>query len=144
MEASAADYDPRYLAGVLFFNRHNFFEAHEVWEDQWQECTGPERRFIQALIQAAVALYHFGNGNVRGASKLFQSSRDYMTPYGPSYLGLDTALFWRQMEGCFAEVLKPAGPEHRPPLDEGLIPVITLDPPPAQWPEPEALLRDDD
>src|SRR5262245_57419384 len=63
MAESETAYDPRYLAGVLFFNRRDFFEAHEVWEDLWQECTGPERKFVQALIQAAVALYHFGNGN---------------------------------------------------------------------------------
>jgi hypothetical protein len=62
------DYDVRYLGGVRFFNDGDFFEAHEVWEGLWLETSGPERRFYQGLIQAAVALYHFGNGNLRGAS----------------------------------------------------------------------------
>lgn len=144
MAEPATAYDPRYLAGIVFFNRHEFFDAHEVWEDLWQECTGPERRFVQGLIQAAVALYHFGNGNLRGASKLFQSSRDYMTRYGPDYLGVDNSVFWQQMERCFAMVLNPRSTGATPALDEQLIPTITLHPPPEQWPEPESFLRAED
>ena len=37
-------YDPRYLAGILFFNEGDYFEAHEVWEDLWAESHGDERR----------------------------------------------------------------------------------------------------
>jgi predicted metal-dependent hydrolase len=136
-------YEPRYLAGILLFNRRDFFEAHEVWEDLWQECCGPERRFYQGLIQAAVGLLHFGNGNVRGAVKLYRSSRDYMGRYGSPYLGLDTDAFWRQMEECFAEVLAAAGTDARPPLRPELIPEIRLDPAPACWPNPGEYLEPD-
>ncbi len=133
--ADPMSYQPRYLAGIVLFNRQDFFEAHEVWEDLWQECCGPERRFYQALIQAAVALLHFGNGNVRGAAKLYRSSRDYMARYAPRYLGLDVDDFWRRMEYCFAELLA-AGPDRPVPLDEERIPQVALDPPPADWPDP--------
>src|SRR5262245_54282863 len=61
MDATTTDYDARYLAGIQLFNHRDFFEAHEVWEDLWQECAGPERRFYQGLIQAAVGLLHFSN-----------------------------------------------------------------------------------
>ena len=76
--AENAAYDPRYLAGIVLFNRGDYFEAHEVWEAIWMDTAGPEKRYFQALIQAAVALCHFCNGNLRGATKLFKSSRDYM------------------------------------------------------------------
>jgi hypothetical protein len=138
------EYDPRYLAGILFFNRQDYFEAHEVWESLWMHCAGPERRFYQALIQAAVALYHFGNGNLRGAVKLFHSSRNYMQPYGERYFGLDANIFCQRMERCFADVL--ASPEPDPnlrPQDE-FLPSIALDPPPAEWPNPEDFLEDED
>src|SRR5947209_20462200 len=100
MTEPAPAYDPRYLGGILFFNEHDYFEAHEVWESLWLECAGPERRFIQALIQAAVALFHFGNGNLRGTAKLYRSGRAYMEAYRSPYLGLDISDFWRQMERC--------------------------------------------
>jgi uncharacterized protein len=140
----ATEYDPRYLAGIVLFNRGDFFEAHEVWEDLWMHCTGPERSFYQGLIQAAVGLCHFCNGNLRGAVKLYNSSRDYMAKYGPAYLGLDNALFWRQMERCFAEVLAtPDGSRKVEPVEE-LIPELHLSPAPENWPDPAAFLPEEE
>ena len=100
MEMDAAQYDPRYLAGIVLFNRGDFFEAHEVWEDLWAESAGLERSFYQGLIQAAVGLFHFSGGNLRGAAKLYRTSRAYMEPCGSPFLGLDVVAFWRQMERC--------------------------------------------
>ncbi|MFO0825145.1 MAG: DUF309 domain-containing protein [Gemmataceae bacterium] len=102
-----------YLEGVRLFNLGEFFEAHEVWEDLWMECPSAERRFFQALIQAAVALYHFGRGNHAGATRLFNSGRRYMEPYRPVYLGLDVDEFWRTMESHMAPALigGAAGPK---------------------------------
>ncbi len=75
-------YDPLYLGGIKHFNECDFFEAHEVWEELWTDYRGESRKFYQGLIQAAVALYHFGNGNIRGARKLYHSSRDYLRRTG--------------------------------------------------------------
>jgi predicted metal-dependent hydrolase len=140
----ADTYEPRYLAGILLFNQHDFFEAHEVWESLWQECGGPERKFYQGLIQAAVALLHFGNGNLRGAVKLYRSSRDYMERYDSPYLGMDWRVFWQQMDRCFAEVLAGTDPDRRLELEVALIPEIQLDPPPASWPDPADFVEHDD
>jgi predicted metal-dependent hydrolase len=134
METSAVEYDLRYLGGILFFNERDFFEAHEVWEDLWMTCAGPERRFYQGLIQAAVGLYHFGNGNLRGAVKLYHSSRDYMKQFMSPYLGLDIDDFWDQMARCFQEALARTDSDARVPLREELIPTIALEPAPVSWP----------
>ncbi len=137
-------YDPRYLAGIRFFNDRDFFEAHEVWEDLWASSHGPERRFYQGLIQAAVGLFHFGSGNFGGAAKLYRSSREYMEPCGSPFLGLDTESFWRQMEECFRPVLGPGPTERavRPQPDR--IPTIVLEPAPEAWPDPEDYLPEDE
>jgi predicted metal-dependent hydrolase len=144
MEPAASDYDARYLGGILLFNEGDFFEAHEVWEALWLDSSGPARKFYQGLIQAAVALYHFGNGNLRGAAKLFHSSRDYLNAFGPRYLGLDLAGFAAQMDRCFAEVLAQADADRPRRPSEELIPVIALDPPPASWPDAAELKNADD
>ena len=65
-DAMGEQYDPRYLEGIDCFNRGAFFDAHEVWEALWTDTEGPSRRFYQGLIQVAVCLHHFGNGNLRG------------------------------------------------------------------------------
>src|ERR1700730_2795771 len=98
MDADTPSHDPRYLAGIVLFNRGDFFEAHEVWESLWMEPAGADRAFYQGLIQAAVGLCHFCNGNVRGAVKLYRSSRDYLNRYGARHLGLDLDDFWAQMD----------------------------------------------
>lgn len=140
--ATPDDYDPRYLAGILFFNQREFFEAHEVWEDLWGDCGDDVRLFYKSLIQSAVGLYHFGNGNLRGAEKLYRTSRGYMEGYPSPYLGFDVRKFWEQMARCFAPVLAEKDllrRDLRP--DESLIPTITLDPEPAEWPDPEQFVE---
>jgi hypothetical protein len=144
MANSATDYDPRYLGGILFFNERDFFEAHEVWESLWLECVGPERTFYQGLIQAAVALFHFGNGNLRGAAKLFLTSRAYMERFDSPYLGFDITGFWQQMERCFAVLFADTNPNRFLTPQEDLIPVIALEPAPETWPDPAQFLDDED
>ncbi len=137
-------YDQRYLAGVVLFNRRDFFEAHEVWEALWlSPDVGEDRRFVQGLIQAAVGLYHFGTGNLRGAKKLYGTARAYMEPYPSLYLGLDHTAFWHAMERCFAGLQAAGDPPASVGLDATLIPTIVLDPAPAAWPDPEQFLDDD-
>jgi hypothetical protein len=113
---SATEYDPRYLAGIDLFNRGEFFDAHEVWEDLWHDTAGPDRRFYQGLIQAAVAVHHATNGNERGARRLFHSARRYMSAYPSRHLGLDVDDFWIAMANAMAEFLRetdqPAGNFH--------------------------------
>jgi predicted metal-dependent hydrolase len=119
----------KYDDGVERFNRGEYFEAHEVWEELWMECPSAERRFIQALIQAAVALHHFERGNHAGAARLFNSGRAYMAPFRPVHRGLEVEAFWRQMESHLAPALPasagPSGPRplinlaHRPVREAG-------------------------
>lgn len=138
------NYDPRYLAGVLFFNAGDFFEAHEVLEDLWAESYGDDRRFVQGLIQAAVGLFHYSGGNLGGAAKLYRTSREYMAPVGSPFWGLDVNDFWRRMEACFRPVLGPEPPDRATRPDPALLPTLTLDPPPETWPDPEEYIHEDE
>jgi predicted metal-dependent hydrolase len=115
--------DPRYLTGIELFNRGEFFDAHEVWEDLWHECGSADRRFYQALIQAAVAAYHWSRGNAAGAKRLYHSGRKYMEPYRPAHLGLHIDDFWNALAAHLAGALGSSPPLQAPP------PTITLQPP---------------
>ncbi|MHB8862276.1 MAG: DUF309 domain-containing protein [Pirellulaceae bacterium] len=103
--AMGNQYDPRYLEGIECFNRGAFFDAHEAWEALWIDTEGASRRFYQGLIQVAVCLYHFGNGNLRGARKLYHSSSNYLQAYGPQQAGLDLDRFLQEFQHCCAELL---------------------------------------
>ena len=94
------------------------------------------------MIQAAVGLCHFGNGNLGGAVKLYHSSRAYMEPCGSPFLGLDVADFWRQMERCYARLTATGDRAERP--DPELLPRLRLHPEPAAWPDPAEYLPEED
>jgi len=129
---SADDYDPRYLSGIVLFNRGEYFDAHEIWEELWKDCPSADRRFYQSLIQAAVALYHGGNGNKPGAARLSDSGKKYMDPYRPRCRGLDVDDLWRQVTDALAPLLHDI---HSQPS----APRIVLDPEPDSWPQDTGL-----
>ena len=124
-----AIYEAEYLEGIEHFNACEFFEAHEAWENLWARTPGPSQLFYKGLIHAAVALHHFGNQNLRGAHKVFASCLKYLTPYSPSYMGLDLEVFLSQMRRCFAGVQGPDSKTATAVLDEAQIPRISLVPP---------------
>jgi len=123
----ADSHDPRYLEGIDHFNKCDFFEAHEVWEELWADTQGPSRRFYQGLIQVAVCLHHFGNGNIRGAKKLYHGCRGYLEEYRPKYLDLNLDQLLSQLEICCREILDSK--EEFPKIDivPDLIPEIHLE-----------------
>jgi len=102
---SASDYDPRYLEGIELFNQCDFLEALQVWEKLWEDTEGQTRPFYKGLVQVAVCLHHFGNGNIGGAKKVYLGCRGYLEPFGPEYLGLDIAALLAQLEICCREIL---------------------------------------
>ncbi len=100
-----AEFDDRYLEGIRLFNEREFFASHDVLEDLWGETLCGDREFYQGLIHAAVCLFHFEEGNLGGARKMYESARRYLTPFGESHMGLDLDAFWSDMRICFAELL---------------------------------------
>ena len=106
-EATVTD-DPRFRDGLARFNAGDFFDAHEAWEDLWHECPAADRRFVQSLIQAAVALYHWGNGNAAGAGTLLRRGRAKAADYPPVYHGLPLADLWAAVEATVVRGDPPA------------------------------------
>lgn len=49
------------------FDARLFFEVHELLEPFWMSAEGAPREALQGLIQIAVGLHHFENGNYEGA-----------------------------------------------------------------------------
>ncbi|NUQ80475.1 MAG: DUF309 domain-containing protein [Bacteroidetes bacterium] len=55
------------LSGWDLFKNQDFFEAHDQWEEAWQEMSGNRRMFWQAMIQLSVSAYHALNNHPSGA-----------------------------------------------------------------------------
>jgi len=95
-----------YLRGIKLFNRAAFFEAHEVLEDVWRAAPEPEKKFLQGLIQIAVALHHHGNGNLVGTRSLLGRAVRNLSGYPENFGGIELARLLHsvaQWQGALAE-----------------------------------------
>ena len=70
--------DPRFAEGVELFNKGDYYAAHDAWESLWLERFGEEKDFLQGLILSAVALHHWGRGNLRGARSRWRLALSYL------------------------------------------------------------------
>ena len=115
------------LLGITLEDNATIYEWLGLYHCQlWQDYQGPDRKFYQGLIQVAVCLHHFGNGNTRGAVKLYNSSTNYIRPYGPNHLGLNVEKLIEELTHCCADILNS---DEQFPADEvnpDLIPEIHL------------------
>ena len=87
-----------YQRGIELFNQRHFYDAHEVWEDVWRESEGPEKKFLQGLIQVAVALHHHSTGNLVGARSLLERARKNLITYPGKFDGIDLGSLLQGME----------------------------------------------
>jgi predicted metal-dependent hydrolase len=78
----------RYLMGIELFNRAEFFDAHEVLEDVWRAAPEGEKKFLQGIIQVAVALYHHANGNSVGARSVLRRAFRNLSRYPEGFAGV--------------------------------------------------------
>ena len=77
--------------GIELFNRAEFFDAHEVLEDVWRAAPAEEKKFLQGMIQVAVALYHYGNGNSIGARSVLRRGFRNLSRYPEGFGGIRLA-----------------------------------------------------
>lgn len=92
--------DERLTRGIRLFNTQKFYEAHEVLEDVWRESRGPERKLLQAVIQAAVALHHHGCGNSLGARSLIARAARNLEGYPPTFAGMEILKLRAALSEC--------------------------------------------
>jgi predicted metal-dependent hydrolase len=98
--------DPRHREAVARFNRGDYFEAHDAWEELWNEAPEAERGFYQGLIQVTTALHHMTLGNMRGAKLLHGSAHELLSPYGDFHGGVDLKTLRARFDVALGEILK--------------------------------------
>jgi predicted metal-dependent hydrolase len=82
-----------FFEAIQLFNCASFFEAHEAWEDVWRATSGAEKKFLQGLIQIAVAFHHHSTGNLAGARSLLRRGCINLDGYPQGFAGIRLASF---------------------------------------------------
>ena len=103
-----------FLLGCQQFNRGQYFECHESFEEIWQEEQGDVRDLYKGLIQVAAAFVHITRENCVGARRLLTTALGYLEPYrAEGAMGFDVEAICLQGERSLAQVeeLCPGGLE---------------------------------
>jgi uncharacterized protein len=106
--------------GVDQFNQQQFYACHDTLEALWFEASEPERSFYQGVLQIAVACYHLGNLNWRGAVILLGEGTNRLGRYPADYAGVDVKQLIAQSHHLLT-VLQQAGSEQYP---QGPLPTL--------------------
>ena len=81
-------YREQFELGVAEFNRGEFFECHDTFEELWMEARGERKLFLQGLIQSAVGCFHCMSGNTRGALSQLSRALEKLDGYRPAFGGV--------------------------------------------------------
>jgi uncharacterized protein len=84
--------------GIRLFNRGDFFEAHEVLEDVWRAAPPEQKRFLQGVVQLAVAFHHYSTGNRIGMKSVMERGVGNICRHRGDCCGIDLASLLRDLE----------------------------------------------
>ncbi len=96
--------------GVEQFNQREFYACHDTLEALWIEADLSDKQFYQGILQIAVALYHLGNQNWRGAVILLGEGMNRLRNYQPDHGEIDVESFLTEV-AQIVKLLQQTGPE---------------------------------
>ena len=96
--------DNLYNKGIESFANHNFYDAHEHWEDLWSDYRLKDAKFIQALIQLSVGYFHITNNNRNGALGLLNKCIPKFEKFSPHHRGLNVDYVLEKIHESILEI----------------------------------------
>ena len=111
------------LLAIRQFNARDWYECHETLEDLWVGKEGEVRNFLQGVLQIAVALHHWRNGNYGGAVSLLTGGVNYLKRVSDTCLWVDVAQLVADANRM-REALEQLGAERMDQLDDSQVPQL--------------------
>jgi len=93
-----------FMQGIDSFNNQRYYDAHEFWEELWNEHPLKDALFIQGLIQASVAYFHITNFNLKGSRNLFNKSIPKLKKFPTNHRNFNLELFITGLEKSIQQV----------------------------------------
>lgn len=124
-----------FYEGIRLFNAGEWFDAHEVWEENWRLASGQRKYFYQGLVQCAVVLEHVRRGNPRGVRSVWQTAVKKFDGLPDVFMGINVRELLAQMRQTIKPVLSLPVEEFDPsrprgqtlPFDSNTAPQIVLE-----------------
>ena len=97
-EESSKNFKDLLFIALNLFNNHEWYEAHDAFEEIWYYVDGDERQVIQGILQVSVSQFHLSKGNLDGATILLGEGLGRIKTRTKINLGIDLDSFCRCLE----------------------------------------------
>ncbi len=97
-EEDAKSFRRSLSVALNFFNNHQWYEAHDAFEEIWNTLDGDERQVIQGILQVSVSQFHLSKGNLNGATILLGEGLGRIKTRTNINLGIDLESFCQSLE----------------------------------------------
>tara|TARA_B100000886_G_scaffold21872_1_gene13906 strand:+ start:38 stop:406 length:369 start_codon:yes stop_codon:yes gene_type:complete len=101
-EESTKSFKELLFIALNLFNNHQWYEAHDAFEEIWNTVDGDERQVIQGILQVSVSQFHLSKGNLNGATILLGEGLGRIKTRTKINLGIDLESFCI----CLEDLLK--------------------------------------
>ena len=82
-----------FARGVALFNKQQYYEAHEAWENVWRDMSDKQEDdaeiILRGLIQFTAGLHLFSIGKLAGAMRNLLKAKEKLALYDKPFLGID-------------------------------------------------------
>jgi predicted metal-dependent hydrolase len=119
----ATTFEQSLARGIELFNRQEFYEAHEAWEEGWIDELSDQRLLLQGLIQVSAGFYKLQLGAPTGMLKLLEQGLNKLRPFLGDSLGVELEALLPRVEWWRAQAAKLVA-ENRADYDPALLPKI--------------------
>ena len=103
---------------IVLFNNQKWYEAHDAFEDIWNDLVGDERQIIQGILQVSVSQFHLNKGNLNGAMILLGEGLGRIRNRVSEDLEIDLILLCSSLESLLNKLHKEI------PLNQSDVPFL--------------------
>ena len=97
-EETSKSFKDNLVFALNLFNEEKWYEAHDAFEDIWNNVDGDERQVIQGILQVSVSQFHLNKGNLNGATILLGEGLGRIKTRTKIDLGIDLESFCKSLE----------------------------------------------
>ena len=101
-EKDKKNFENTFFDALNLFNNQKWYDAHDAFEEIWNNLDGDERQIIQGILQVSVSQFHLSKGNLNGATILLGEGLGRIKNRTNNELGIDLESFCK----CLEELLK--------------------------------------
>ena len=103
---------------IELFNNQKWYEAHDAFEDIWNDLVGDERQIIQGILQVSVSQFHLNKGNLNGAMILLGEGLGRIRNRVSEDLEIDLILLCSSLESLLSKL------HTKTPLNQSDVPFL--------------------